>query len=155
MPGRIIFQKVFQLLAPSMWAASTCSRETLCSPPRRNAMYQGSICQVRAMTTHKSAVLVWPSQGMPVSRMPSASRMLLRMPYCPLKIQLHKKPMAVPGIIQLTSVTPRRNSAPRKPWLSTMAQMRPRVKGRMVLPRTKASVVISVLPKYGSLKTFM
>ena len=27
-------------------------------------MYQGSICQVRAMITHSSAVLVCPSQGM-------------------------------------------------------------------------------------------
>lgn len=116
-------------------------------------MYQGSICQVRAMTTHSSAVLVWPSQGMPVSRMPKASRMLLRMPYWPLKIQVHRKPMAVPGMIQLTRVTPRRNSAPRKPWLRMMAQMRPRVKGRMVLPSTKSRVVIRVLTKYGSLNT--
>ena len=78
-------------------------------------MYHGSICHVRAMITQSSAVFVWPSQGIPVSKIPSAFKMLFRIPYWPLKIQLQRKPMAVPGMIQLTKVTPRRNSAPLNP----------------------------------------
>ena len=69
------------------------------------------------------------------------------MPYWPLKIQVHRKPMAVPGMIQLTSVTPRRNSLPRKPWFSTIAQMRPRRKGSAVESSTNAAVVSTVCPK--------
>ena len=65
-------------------------------------MYHGSICHVRAMITQSSAVFVWPSHGIPVSKIPSAFKMLFRIPYWPLKIQLQRKPMAVPGIIQLT-----------------------------------------------------
>ena len=115
MPGRMMCQNVVQLFAPSMCAASIWSRDTLCKPPSRNAMYHGSICQVRAMITHSSAVFVWPSHGIPVSKIPSAFRILFRIPYWPLKIQLQRKPMAVPGMIQLTKVTPRRNSAPLNP----------------------------------------
>ena len=115
MPGRMMCQNVVQLFAPSMCAASIWSRDTLCKPPSRNAMYHGSICHVRAMITHSSAVFVWPSHGIPVSKIPSAFKMLFRIPYWPLKIQLQRKPMAVPGIIQLTKVTPRRNSAPLNP----------------------------------------
>ena len=108
-------------------------------------MYQGSICQVRATTTQISVVSVWPSHVCPSP--PQASMRALRMPYWPLKIHVHRKPMAVPGIIQLTSVTPRRNSLPRKPWLSTIAQIRPRRNGRAVESSTNAAVVSTVCPK--------
>lgn len=39
----------------------------------------------------------------------------IRMPYCPLNIHVQRNPIAIPGTIQLTSVTPRRNSAPLNP----------------------------------------
>lgn len=93
------------------------------------------------MTTHSSAVWVWPIQETPLSRMPRFVSRPLSTLYWPLKIQLHKKPMAMPGMIQFTSVRPRSSSLPLKPWLSRMAQMKPGTKGMRVASTTKRAVV--------------
>ena len=117
-------------------------------------MYHGSICQVLAITTQASAVPVCPSQGIPASSTPSFMSRPFKTPYWPLKIQLQRNPMAVPGIIQFTSVTPRRNSEPLKPWFNRMAQMNPRVNGSSVEKITNTTVVHTVFIKYGSANTF-
>lgn len=62
--------------------------------------------------------------------------------------------MAVPGIIQFTSVTPRRNSEPLKPWFNSTAQIKPSVKGSRVENTTNTRVVFTVFIKYGSANTF-
>lgn len=69
------------------------------------------------------------------------------MPYSPLKIQLHKNPMAVPGMIQSTSVMPRSAWEAKNCSCRTIAQMNPNTNGSKVAPATNHRVVSIVLKK--------